>query len=373
MSRDLLVALVMSLACSLKVAARQEIGCAPLSPLEYVGVPADVRTMEFRVVRANSQVVEAIVGEYPDRKLWISRDAGYHWQPSSEAKGDWRGLVVASGSSRSRVIYVLRENGRKLLRSLDGGRAWEGAALQVQGIDQALEKVELAIGGVAEDGQSLYASFQTAKVSEAAQSDTEWRHLSGVYVSRDRGDTWSFFSSSLVVGSPVAADNYEGSLFFGVASTGLVKSTDGGKTWGAVGEQQMLATPVALQGRVAAMRKLQQTGESIPDYLQKGVAVEIYQIEVDSRTRSVLVVSNRGLLISRDLGESWCISEVGANVLDLINGLAVSETNNEDVYVSTRAATHRRSSLYFSNDAGRHFRAIYSAAGTPSSHRADQR
>src|SRR6185312_6347063 len=57
------------------------------------------------------------------------------------------------------------------------------------------------------------------------------------YVSRDRGNTWSLFTSDLSEGSPVGVGGHNQSILFGVASGGLVESNDGGKTWPAVARE----------------------------------------------------------------------------------------------------------------------------------------
>jgi len=87
-----------------------------------------------------------------------------------------------------------------------------------------------------------------------------------------------------------------------------------------------------------------------------------YQIEVEENTHTVFVVTNRGLLLSHDLGQSWCISDISSNVLDLISGLAISNSTPGHVYVTANSALGKPATLYLSQDAGMHFRAVYSPA-----------
>ncbi len=336
------------------------IGCAPLLPWpEYTGIPADVNGSELRVVRARTRTVEALVEEFPRRRMLRSQDGGHSWGPSSIHSEELEGLVAASGSSRSSANYVSRDNGRKLLRSLDEGHTWAEATLHIRGLGPDMQDIELGITGIADLGATLYGSVQVLKGGNKGIGGSQRLRLPGVYVSRDHGDTWGLFTSSLITGSPVAVGDNDRHLIFGVSESGLVRSRDGGGTWEPVGQQAALSMPLELQSRKRALRRLQENGGAIPDYLHKGIAAEFYQIEVTEVNQTVYVRSNRGLLISHDLGKSWCLSKVGAGVMDSINGLAISDSKPQEVFASTRRARGRPATLYFSDDGGVHFRDVY--------------
>src|SRR6185312_9714242 len=113
------------------------------------------------------------------------------------------------------------------------------------------------------------------------------------YVSRDRGNTWSLFTSDLSEGSPVGVGGHNQSILFGVASGGLVESNDGRKTWPAVASEKLLTTPILLRGRESSLHSFQARGEPVPAYLRQGVSVVFYQIEVEENTHTVFVVTNR--------------------------------------------------------------------------------
>ena len=106
-------------------AFQREMGCVPLLPWpEYTGIPADVDVGEFRAVRATQHRVDVLAELFPVSRIWTTGDGGHHWKHSSFKAEDMKDLVDASGSSRSQVIYLSKENGKEIFRSHDFGGPW---------------------------------------------------------------------------------------------------------------------------------------------------------------------------------------------------------------------------------------------------------
>ncbi|MFZ0747376.1 MAG: hypothetical protein WAM85_23430 [Terracidiphilus sp.] len=355
----LLIGILVALRSMIAATPQRELGCVSISNApEYVGIPADVDIYEIRVIHAASDSIEALMGgDGLKRQMFISKDQGLHWKPSAIAKGSLDGLSAVSGASRSAILYRSLNNGMEILRSSDGGSTWAPAKLAVRGMEHE-RGFEISISGISDGGATLYGRIQR----RIDRGPIGFERISGIYVSRDYGDNWEQSSLRLLDDSPVAIGERNRDLLFGVNKDGLVRSVDGGQTWLPVGEQGELRRPLVLKGRQTEIRKLMSSGQVVPENLKKGLPNEVIEIEVTEDNHTVYVVTSGGLMISHDLGMSWCRSEVGGNVRDIINGLAIVPGNVADIYVSSRRTEDRLSTVYHSTDAGRHFRVVYAAA-----------
>lgn len=363
----LLIGILVGVRSMIAATPEQELGCVSINNApEYVGIPADVDIYEIRVINVASNSIEALMGGGGlKRQMFISVDQGRHWKPSTSAKGSFDGLNAVSGASRSAVFYRSLNNGKGILRSSNGGSTWAPAKLAVRGMEHERGPIQISISGISDGGATLYGRIQR----RIDGGPIGFERISGIYVSRDYGDNWELSSLRLLDDSPIAIGDRNRNLLFGVNKDGLVRSVDGGQTWMPVGEQKELRRPLVLKGRQSEIRKLMSSGQIVPENLKRGLPNEVIQIEVTEDNHTVYVVTSGGLMISHDLGMSWCRSEVGGNVRDVINGLAIVPGDVADVYVSSRRAEDRLSTVYRSTDAGRHFKVVYATADRSTTNR----
>lgn len=139
--------------------------------------------------------------------LLVSRNGGLDWQPTSLQNAD--AMALAAPPSDPRFMYAAGHN--VFFRSTDGGQTWQPVATNLPGLD---------IHGFAADPD---------------RPEVVYAHVVGfgLFRSGDAGDTWELRSSTmaalnLAVGE--AADR----LYAAAARSGLLGTSDGGRTWSRV-------------------------------------------------------------------------------------------------------------------------------------------
>jgi photosystem II stability/assembly factor-like uncharacterized protein len=198
---------------------------------------------------ADSKTLYAAMGGAPRAALYISKDAGAHWERSANLDAGGRKIYVDPRSPRdSRNLYVIGRNSVSIRKA---GRWKQGPA------PAGVAGFRDASAGFSSDGELLVYAVADAKESGGGTSG-------GILVSRDGGATWTQANDALLgadksvrlpeldavaasLNRPeVAYLSYQewrerstgGSSFHGVA-----KTADGGRTWQLVWKEANTPAP----------------------------------------------------------------------------------------------------------------------------------
>ena len=160
----------------------------------------------------------------PGSGLFASHDGGESWRRLTEEdglpKGDLGRIGVAVAPSDPRIVYALVEAEKSaLVRSADGGRTWKAVNTEPDVSNRPFYYADLRVDPVFPDRVYRLASEVDVSTDGGKSFDTlisfgdahpdhhaMWidpgdpRHIiegndGGVYVSRDRGETWRFASN----------------------------------------------------------------------------------------------------------------------------------------------------------------------------------
>lgn len=303
-------------------------------------------------------------------QIILSQDAGETWTsgigPIFSPLPEW-GTENLQAPSDARVRYRLLEELGLYLRSQDSGETWQLPKYAVDGEprDELARRLSgragyrLTVGVTAVDPRdpfTLYADVAVVPWGELLSSaDLPTYPLPGTYTSKDGGETWTRFTDALRPGIPMAISPANPNLFWGDGPEGVVKSTDGGKHWVAVGEQRELEASPVIRERGAP------GGRSVLS--SRGLEVQQF-VPDPADANTVYIVSNKGTYRSLDGGRSWCLLELGFDVIDSLRNMGVVPSNPLELIVGTIYG------VLYSDDRGCRFKKIYptqasGAATTP--------
>lgn len=235
---------------------------------------------------------------------------------------------------------------------IDGGGAIMATAISLHNPDLALAGCD--VGGVfrTDDGGKSWRIVNLGLQSDGdlAVADIAWHpqkpnivylatgkcfgkpagNYGGLFVSEDSGKSWHLLSRKARFSGMgtyrqwgnVLKVTEDGTIYVGTAWDGLMRSTDGGKSWQSLGLEGNFIIGVAIgEGNLIAVATLQTNesegavwisedgGKSWKASL-KGEKVQ--SIAVDkTRNRLFAAVSDRGVMVSDDGGKNWRISANG--------------------------------------------------------------
>ncbi len=195
----------------------------------------------------------------PGDGIWRSNDAGDTW--------DKLGLEETQHISRIRIhpknpdhVYVAamghlfgENDERGVFRSMDGGRTWENILF----VNSATGAVDLAMDPT--NPRILYASFW--RVKRTPYSLESGGEGSGLYKSKDGGDSWELLSDKEgfptgplgIIGITVSPSNNQNLYAIVEAEEGgVLRSSDGGETWALVSEDRNLRQRAWYYSRIYA-------------------------------------------------------------------------------------------------------------------------
>lgn len=164
--------------------------------------------------------------------------------------------------------------------------------------------------------------------------------LGGLYVSDDGGNSWHLFSDVLVNRSPLGVSPRHENIMYGLTADGVVKSTDAGKIWKAIGQQTAMAARAHTPPNQASKRLLD--------------PFEVNQFLFDpAQDDSVYIISTKGVYRTTDGGEHWRLLNLGFDEFGSVHSMALAPKNSQELVIGT---TH---GVLVSRDGGCHFRRAY--------------
>jgi len=296
-------------------------------------------------------------GEYA---IFTTYDGAKTWHVKH---GDMPSPLAIAGSafveapSSPSTLYKFLDDVGLYLKSVDGGKTWVLPTYSLEGISReafAAKKtgsdtyyLEFRIAAVhPADSATLYATITVRPWNVTSQTELPELPMRDLYVSRDGGETWAIFTDALDAQSngsaPLGISPVNPRIMYGLSSRGIVKSADGGLHWALVGEQAWLMAPaVDKQGRPLVLDG-------------KLVGLQISQFLMDPRDEKVVyAVSNKGIYLTTDGGQSWVLLDLGLDEIGSINSMGVNPLNPEEIFVGTRNGVFR------SHDHGCRFERVY--------------
>jgi photosystem II stability/assembly factor-like uncharacterized protein len=314
--------------------------CDAIAPFSYTLGPADVDTGRMSVFHIARDRIVLLRNAIGTSKVWVyvSKDGSIWNKAGRQEQLSMTHLVASSGASHLEVVYRLLERDSVLERSVDEGKTWIRAKLQLpkRSNSENAEPIHIKLAVVGTYGLTVYARIG---IRDPRATNDPWP---GVYVSRDGGDEWGLFASNLIPGTGVA--DYKGTVV-AVDESGLIESKDHGKTWSPAQIAQHLPTSLSLVG-----------GEEVQSD-RRSKKLEFYQLEASrSDLHSIFLVTNGGLFISHDDGRNWCLARFGSDALYAVSSIALVNDSASRVLAST--VTHASPALWESNDGGRSFHRI---------------
>jgi hypothetical protein len=347
----------------------------PLSSgLRYSSVPTDGMFAEPSVAKISMENNQEVIwvsynsrtpnGDLQEQAA-ISHDGGVTWKLNPE----YRNTGFAAPGSKS-IPYQHSDENDLLRKSSDGGNRWIDCKINVDGVSapEFVRKVTNGKRGALHFGFSAidprnprtiygFLSVWVPSVSDPDVQETTY-NLPGIYVSHDAGDTWAMFASNLRGGDPdeppkLGIDPSDTARMLAHGASGVVMTTDGGRSWKPVGEQAALEAPAEIQGRREAIEAKGASGMSIPLYPRFSY-LAVYEFDFDPANGNVIyLVTNKGLYKSEDAARTWCLVYSGTPALSEVHSLVFDPTDSKRLYLGTR------SRVLVSDDAGCHFRVLF--------------
>lgn len=300
----------------------------------------------------------------------VSADLGHRWQQayypwglSSNLQG--KGGYMIQASSNPNVMYKWLQDVGLYLRSEDHGNTWRLPVNSVDGVSredfasrisgQSSYRVGFRLAAVHPiQPLALFAGIEVVPWAEDVfhESQPEVHHLPGLYVSYDGGERWTKFTDAVqgfIPGfyydlSPLGISPSDPQVMYGYGRAGILKSTDGGKNWTAVGDRE------AFQEAPAHLVD----GRKLPAAPTDPGGLRVVQFAFDPANSNLLyVVSNKGVYRTEDGGEKWSLLNLGFDVIDAYNSLGFNTANPKELFIGTTFG------LYYSKDQGCHFQKIY--------------
>lgn len=365
-SKQYLLMLISLLVPSQSFSERQ-CGVPPRNDMQYDSVPegGGPAASVARISKQNNREViwvtysyAALNGHDDVTRVLRSQNGGRTWQPDPKYRE-----TGPPNSEKAAVLYK-KEKGELLSKSLDSGVHWTNCQLNVDGLSaqQFASKVAhndhaaLAFNLTAThplDPATIYGTFTV----DIPDTYAKYIALPGVYVSHDAGDHWSIFAPDLGGMNPeertlLVIDPSNPNRMIGHGKSGLVMTTDGGKSWSPVGQQADLEAPAELKGRREELAR-RPDGASIPLY-PGFTYLALIQVEFQRGNSNVIyLVTNKGLYKTEDSARTWRLIYAGAPSYYELNSLLIDRENPSRLFLGTR------DKVLVSEDGGCHFKTLF--------------
>jgi hypothetical protein len=366
--------LLLSLLVSSQAFSERQCGVPPRNDMQYDSMPSESNGPEPRVARIskqNNREVIWVTYSYPApngrddvTRAVRSQNGGRTWRLDPKYRDT--GFL---NPEKAAVVYKEGEN-TLLSKSLDGGAHWTDCQFNVDGLSaqQLVSKVahndRAALGFTLSaihphDPATIYGIFKVGKIPSKTYPGTYEKviDLPGVYVSHDAGDHWFIFAPNLSGTNPnertqLGIDPSDPKRMIGHGKSGLVMTTDGGKSWSPVGQQADLEAPAELKGRREELAR-RPDGASIPPY-PEFTYLALLQVEFQRGNSNVIyLVTNKGLYKTEDSARTWRLIYAGAPSYYELNSLWIDRENPSRLFLGTRKK------VLISEDAGCHFKTLF--------------
>jgi len=301
------------------------------------------------VAASDPNVIYAGMGE-PDPRgnfshgdgVYRSTDAGKTWKHVGLADTRQIGRIAIDPHDPERVYvaalgHVYGPNAeRGVFRSTDGGASWQ----RVHHVDDKTGAVDLAIDP--HNPRVLYAGFwQVRRKPWRFDSGGEG---SGLWRSKDGGDTWEELTKGLPMGMKgkigVSASAAQRDLVYAVVEAekgGVFRSTDGGDSWRRVNDERKLRQRAWYYSRIHADPQDADTVYVLNVRFQKSV-------DGGKSFQSIRVphVDNHGLWIDPDDNQRMVESNDGGAIVSFDGGQTWSRQDNQPTAQFYRVAVDNR-------------------------------
>ena len=275
-------------------------------------------------------------------------------------------------NSEDALVVYRSKNHDVLERSQDSGIHWTECRLNVDGMSGSqfaqkaagTQHVTLHFGFVAvspRNANTIYGTF-SVWVQQNSQPNAPQKSLDlpGIYVSYNSGDNWTLFAPELRGNRPdergvLGIDPSDPNRMIGHGKSGLVMTSDGGKSWSPVGQQADLEAPAELKGRGEELAR-REYGASIP--LHPGFTyLAVLQFEFQRGDQNIIyLVTNKGLFKTSDSGRTWRLIYAGKPSYYELNSLTIDPNNPNQLFLGTR------DTVLISEDGGCHFHDFFDAS-----------
>jgi len=266
-----------------------------------------------------------------DRGVYRSDDAGVSWRAANAGLPDFRVQTIAVDPTTPSTLYAgtLTPNGVEsvgIFKSTDGGGSWTDINIGL--FDPITSIGPLDIWSLAIDPKNSNTILAGSRFSE-------------IFKSVDGGQTWQFKTlGGYNVGLETSAFQFNptnSAQVLAASTQGLLRSTDGGETWGGYGN----------------------------------VNASFFTLVTDPASATTLYAGNitgSGIYKSTDGGAHWVAINTGlpanqgaTSALPLVIGLALDPARSTTVYAGTYG-----NGLYRSTDGGSHWSSIGTGMRTTS-------
>src|SRR5258706_5890169 len=337
--------------------SQRQCGVPPRNDMKYDSMPSDggePEPMVTKITREHRSDFFWIKYGFPaaNRHDFVTRFArsqngGRTWQPDPRYRET--GFL---NSEKATVVYK-NSRGGLLSKLLDGGVHWIECQFNVNGISAQQFASKVAHNDDATLGFNLsaihphgpatiYGVFSVGKIPSKTYPGTYEKviALPGVYVSHDAGDHWFIFAANLSGTNPnertqLGIDPSDPNRMIGHGKSGLVMTTDGGKSWFPVGQQADLEEPAELKGRREELAR-RPDGASIPLY-PEFTYLAVLQVEFQRGDPNVIyLVTNKGLYKTDDSDRMWRLLYAGKPSYYELNSLLIDPENPNRLVLGTR-------------------------------------
>jgi len=280
----------------------------------------------------NNAVIASSVDHEGKTRFFFSNDGGSTWQ-HDQFYEDQANLWIrplkdgeilpwdpnpADENVKYRYIYYPERKSYDE-RSIDGGKTWT----RIKGIVLGCEAEIDTNGMYYYHPREPLTLYQDGNLPE---SDSGLGAL-GMFASTNGGDTFRFmYQSAFVPMLAISQSNPE--VMYGAGMYGsLLKSTDGGKRWDLVGQNDLIRRT----REVANEGDKQSSEKSFNEW-----PTDIEDIAIDPVDENrIYLATSKGLLRSENGGETWCILNTGINEARAIHNVAVCPKQPNILLVGT--------------------------------------